>query len=329
MLTLGLAAALLTSPARAGEVDKYLPEDTEIYSVVNIRQILGSALVKNLGGVETIKGFMQMSKEVSDALKDLGLDPLKDIDKIISAQPGSGEQDKGLSIIQGRFDLEKFRDTAAKAAKDNKDVVKVQKVKDGQGGEHTIYEVVLAEAIPGAPGNLALFVGFASKNTILVGRSKDYLVTGLKVKDETKTVLKSKAFQNMIEKLDDKQSVAMVMLAEGLKKGPLDGAPQQVKDIVNKIETASFGFTVTDGVKLEFAIGAKNAADAKDLKDEAVNGLNAAKFGLGLLKDPRLEPVMKLLDTIKISSRDKIATLKAELTGEELNKLLPGAPKDQ
>ena len=41
-----LAVVLAGAPARAGEVDRYLPDDTEIVVNVNIRQILDSPLVK-------------------------------------------------------------------------------------------------------------------------------------------------------------------------------------------------------------------------------------------------------------------------------------------
>ena len=50
ILGLGLAAALLASPVRAADIDRYLPADTEVVSIVNVRQILSSALVKQIGG---------------------------------------------------------------------------------------------------------------------------------------------------------------------------------------------------------------------------------------------------------------------------------------
>jgi hypothetical protein len=319
----------MASTARAGEVSPYLPEDTEVYSAINIRQILGSQLIKKVG-LDTIRGFMQQSQELNDVLKDLGLDPLKDIDRIVSAGPSTGEQDKGLTIIQGRFDVEKFRKRAEKEAKDNKDVVKSHKVKDGQGGEHTVYELILSEAIPGAPGNLAIFVGFTGNNkTILVSPSKDYLITGLKIKpDATKVVLKNKAFQEMLEKLDDKQSLSMVTVGEALTKGQLDNAPQQVKDILAKVATAHGGLTLTDGIKIEFSVGTKNAEDAKSIK-EAVNNfvnLGIAAAGIAAMNNPQIAPAVEFLKSVKVTSRDKIATLKAELTAEDLGKLIP---KDQ
>jgi hypothetical protein len=319
IVCLGLAVALLASPVRAGEADKYLPVDTEVYSVINIRQILGSALIKRIG-VDKIKDLLQQAPgEVTDVLKDLGLDPFKDIDKLISAGPASGEQDKGLVIIHGRFDLDKFRTRADKEAKDNKEIVKSFKIA-GQ----TCYEVVIADA------NLSVFVGFASKNTILVAMSKDYLGDALKVgADATKPKLKNKAFQEMLAKLDEKSSLATVVMGDVLTKGPLGDLPENVKELMAKVTAISGAITVTDGVKFEFSGGTKAAKDAQTIKDEITNGLNLVTglAALAAMNMKELAPVIDFLKSIKVTAKDTTVSIKAEITGEDLNKVLPG--KDQ
>jgi len=328
ILGLGLVAALLVSPVRAADLDRYLPADTEVFNVFNVRQILSSPLVKQVG-LDNIKELMKQSEELTAILKDLKLDPLKDIDRIISAGPSTGEQDKGLMIIHGRFEVDAWRARAEKEAKDNKDIVKVQKVKDGQGGEHTIYEVAIAEALPMAPGGLSLFIGFASKNTILASASKDYLIDGLKVKpDATKATLKNKAFAEMLAKMDDKQSLSIALIGDVLTKGQLANAPDGIKDVLKTIAAASGGITVTDGVKVELSAVTKEAGDAKNIKDTLSNGINAAIgfAALAAMNQKELAVLVDFLKSVKVTSRDKTVSIKAELSGEELGKLIP---KDQ
>jgi hypothetical protein len=310
ILALGLAVVFAVSPARAGEVDRYLPADTEVYNVVNIRQILSSALVKKVG-VDNIRALLNQQQDLTDALKDLGLDPLKDIDRIISTGPSSGEQDKGLVIVHGRFDVEKFRERAKK----DKEVIKPLKI----GGEEC-YEVVISDA------NLSLFVGFASNKTILAAMSKDYLGDALKVKPTDKAALKNKAFQEMLEKLDDKQSMALVMNGDVLTKGPLADSP--VKDTLAKIKTISGGITLTDGIKIELVGGTKTADDAKELKDQLGNWINAGIgfAGLAAMQNKQLAPLIDFMKSIRTTSKDKSITIKAEITAEDLGKL---TPKDQ
>lgn len=312
ILGLALAVVLLASPARAGEVDPYLPVDTEVYNVFNIRQVLGSALVKKVG-IDTIRALLNTQQEITDVLKDLGLDPFKDIDRIISAAPATGEQDKGLVIIRGRFDLEKLKARAAKEAKDQKDIVKPVKIA-GQD----CYEVVISDA------KLSLFVGFASKNTILASMSKDYLGDGLKVKAENRPVLKNKTFQEMLEKLDDKQSLAIVLNGDVLTKGQLGELP--IKDTLAKITTISGGLTLTDGLKFELTGGTKEAKDARDIKDTLSNYINTGigLAALGAMQQKELAPLVDFMKSIKTTSSNKTVTIKAELSAEDINKLIPG-----
>jgi len=319
ILGLGLAVALLASPARAGDVDPYLPADTEVYNVVNIRQILGSGLIKKVG-LDNIKALLQTQQEVGDVLKDLGLDPFKDVDKIISAGPATGEQDKGLIIIRGRFDVEKFTARADKEAKDNKDVVKKIRI-----GDNPAYEVVIADA------GLSMFVGFAGKNTILAAMSKDYLGDALKVRGEGKPNLKNKNFADMLTKLDDKQSMAMVVLGDVLTKGPLADAPANIKDMLAKVAVIHGGITLTDGVKIEFSAGTKEAADARTIKEGIGNAVNAGIgfAALAAMQNKDLAPLVDFLKSVKVTSKDKSVSLKAEISGEDLGKIIPGGAKDQ
>lgn len=327
-LGIGLVVALTVSPARAADLDPYLPSDTEVVNIINLRQILSSALIKQVG-VDNIKALMGQSEELTTVLKDLGLDIFKDIDKIVSASPGSGEQDKGLMIVRGRFDVDKWKARAKKEAKDNKDVVKTHKVKDGLGGEYEIFEVALAEALPQAPGGLSLFIGFASKNVILGSASKDYLIDGLKIKDDaTKATLKNKDFAAMLTKLDDKQSLSIAMIGDVLTKGQLAQAPDVVKDLLKTVTAATGGFTVTDGLKVEFAVNTKEAGDAKTIKEKISDGLNTAIgfAALAAMQQKELQLAVDFLKSVKVSSSDKSVSIKAELTGEDLGKLIP---KDQ
>jgi hypothetical protein len=324
LLGVALALTLLAGPVRAGDIDPYLPADTEVLVTFNVRQILGSALIKRVG-LDQIRDAIKMNEEVSTILKDLGLDPFKDIDRILAAQPATSEQDKGLVIVRGRFDLAKIRARAEKEAKDNKDSFKVQKVKDGQGGEHTIYKFQVPNP---QGGEVTLYAGLASKTVILAAPSKDYLIDGLKVKpDATKLKkLKSKAFQDLLKTANDQQSLSIALVGEALTKSPLGELP--IKDVLAKITAVAGGFTVTDGVKMEINVGTKEAADAKMLKEKISEGLNMVLgfLALAAANQKELAPFVDFIKSLKTTSKDKTLTLKGELPAETLNKLIP---KDQ
>jgi hypothetical protein len=321
VLSVGLAVILMAGPATAAEVDKYLPADTEVLVTINIRQILGSALIKKIG-VDHLREGLKQQEEVSAILKELGLDPFKDIDKILAAGPASSEQDKGLFIAHGRFDVAKFKARAEKAAKENKDVFKIVKLKDGQGGEYTVYQF----PVPNPQGqDVTMFASFAGKTTLLAAASKDYLIDALKVKDDTKVNLKSKAFQELLGKVDDQQSLSIVAAGENLAKAAAD-APGPIKEVLEKITAVAGGVTLSDGIKVEFASSTKKAEDAKELKEKLNDGVNTAVALLALANQKELAPVLEFLKSIKATSKDKLLTIKGEVSAETLNKLIP---KDQ
>jgi len=320
VLGLAVAVTLLAGPARAADIDRYLPADTEMVFTVNVRQILGSQLAKK-AGLEQLRDLLRSQEEVDAVLKELGFDPLKDIDKVIAAGPGGGEQDKGLLIVHGRFNVEKFKARADKAAKDNKESLKVLKVKDGQGGEYTVYEI----QVPGPQGmSQTLFVGFAGGTTLLAAPSKDYLVDGLKVKpDATKARLKNKAFQDVLSKLDEQQSFSIATVGEALTKGPLADLP--IKDVLTKVTAVAGGVTLADGIKMEFTIGTKQAADARMISEKIGEGLNTALAFLALaaMNQKELAPALEIVKSLKTSSKDTTVSIKGEVSAEMLNKLLP------
>jgi len=133
-LAAGFAALLMAAPLRAAAIDPYLPVDSETIMIVNFRQAFDSGLIKKVG-LDNIRDLIKSQEKLSAILKDLGLDPLKDIDKLIVAGPAAdADQEKGIIIVRGRFDLDKLKAAAEKAAKDDKDAIKIVKA-----GQFTLY----------------------------------------------------------------------------------------------------------------------------------------------------------------------------------------------
>ncbi len=306
-----LLLAAVAAPARAGDLDKFLPEDTESVVTFNFRQLLDSALVKKYG-LEHAKEALKNADEINDVLKDLGFDPFKDLDVVIIAGPASGEQDKGLIIAHGKFDVDKFKAKADDAVKNNGDVVKVHK-----SGTNLIYEVKIPDQ------EQTLFVALAGKDTILASPGKDYVIDGLKKVDAKKnTGLKNKQVQAMIEKMDAKQTLSIALVGEGFAKADLPDP--KMKALLAKIDAVSGGLTISDEVKLEIGITTKTAADAKEINKAINDGLNQGLVVLGLLaaNNESLVPVMDFVKSVKATAKDKAVVIKAAISAEALEKAL-------
>jgi len=303
--------ALVSVPtARAAEIDRYLPEDTEVISTLNVKQLLSSPVVKKFG-LAQLKEALDSIEEAKTVLQDLGFDLLKDLDRITTAGPGGSDTDKGLIIIHGRFDLAKFKAKADEVAKGNSDVLKIHKIKDAKGAEVLLYEVTPPE-FP-----TPLFVAMASEKTILASPGKDYVIDALKRKD--KPVLKNKDFQALLEKMDQRQSFSIAALGSALAKADL---PDQVKDSLKNLDAIGGGLTVGEDINLELVANAKTAKSAKEINQVISDGLNQ---GLGILSllatmQKELAPVVDIVKTIRSNARDKTITIKASIPAEVIEK---------
>jgi hypothetical protein len=312
----GLAFALLAAPASAAEVDKFLPNDSEAVSSVNIRQILDSALVKKYG-LEPLKQAIKSNDEVQKTLNSIGLDPLKDLESLTSSSPGGSEADKkGLLILHGQFDTTKFHAKAEEVAKDHADVLKIHKA-----GDYKLYEVSMQ--LPGQGEKQPVFVGIVDKTTIVASPSQDYVVEAMdKGNGKKKTMLK-KEVQQLIEKADTKQSIWIAALSSGIAVGQL-GQDEKVKEILDKVKTLTGGIAITDDVKAEFLITAKSADKAKEVAEAINEGLGKVKFFVGFLamNKKELAPAITALETIKVVTKDSDLTVKGEVSKDVIEKLV-------
>jgi hypothetical protein len=310
-------AGCAAGPARAADLDPFLPADTEMVVAVNVRQIVDSDLFKSNvlpDAREALKGM----PEVTDVLKDLGFDPFKDLDRVIAARPGGADKDRGLIIARGKFDPAKFKATAEDAARDHGDVVKIGKVADGAGGHFVVYEVTPPS------GEATWFVALAGRDALLASPGKDYVVGALKqAKAKKKPALKNKDAQALLERMDPRQSVSVAVVGKALA-GASDDAPRFVRDLLKAVDAVGGGLTFGEDVKMEVLVAAKGDKEAKDLRDGAARGVNGALAALALLAgDNKLAATaLDVVKTVKVTAKGKVVTFRGRVTADVVKDLL-------
>jgi hypothetical protein len=306
-----LAGALLALvlPARAAEPDKYLPNDTEAIVVLNVKQILDSPLVKK-HLAEKIRDEIKNNAEVSKVLEALGFDPLKDLSSITIASSGLNQDSKQAVIAHGQFDPAKFEAKAEEVAKEQSNILKVLK----EGGKK-LYQV-------DAPGqDKPMFVALIDKKTIVASNDKEQVLEAFAREAGTKKGTVKKDIQPLIEKADANQSLWLVVSGNALNK--IDQVSEErAKKNLEKVESISAGFTVDKGVKLSFAVAAKNADNAKELAEEIKEGLNQIKGLVGLVaaNQKELAPLVDIIGAIKVTTDESTVSLKTEVSEEVIEK---------
>jgi hypothetical protein len=299
----------LADPVRGGELDRYLPADTEIYVTVNVRQILDSDLFKN-HLQDQARDALKNVDMLEDILKDLGFDPFRDLERVIVASPGGADADKGLIIAHGRFDLAKFKAKGEEAVENHPEAIKLHKVPDGLGGQLLVYEVTAFDA------DMPLFVALPSKDTLVASAGKDYVVDALKkTGGKNKTVLNNKEMQDLLEKMDSRQSLGMAALGSALVNGNL---PEEAAKSLKKVEAIGAGITIGDDIKVEGVLSTKSPEDARAIKDTVDQGLKQALTVMALLATAQKEfnPALEIVKSIKVTTRGNLVAIKGQINGD-------------
>jgi hypothetical protein len=318
----------IETKAETANLERFLPDDTEAVVVVHFKQLLDSPLLKKGGALESLRDVLKKNDDAQKAMADLGLDPFTDIDAMISAQCGAG-QDKGLIVVTGKFDVAKFESKADAVAKEKKDAIKIHSVASGKD-EYKVYEVsdldqlikLPAEVAAFGPEGSAVFVG-VDKSAIITSSSKEYVAEALaKAAGKKKTDLKSKEIQKLLAKVDAKQTLSLVMLASILTKGPLGEEPQ-AKDVLDKIDNITGGITVSDGIKTQLVLATKDADAAKAVNKKVGEGLDEAQQLVGALADIRkdLAPLLEVVKGVKVAAKDNAVTIDSDISGDLLQAL--------
>jgi hypothetical protein len=314
-----LFAGLATMSARAAEPDKLIPASVDTLVQVNIRQILDSEISKKYA-IEQLKQVLdgQGAKKV---IKDLGLDPLKDIDQLIIAGSGTNKADsKFMFILHGKFDAEKIYKAAEEQAR--KDPDNVTRIKDG----NTVIFKTNIDAI-----DMPVYATVIDEKTVIAASEKKMISAAVAANSDNQGSQLKGDLASLFKKLDGKASI----LAASVVKGKLDEVKipmggnlpldfSAFQDLLPKIETISFMVQVQSDVNVEITVGMKNndaAGDFRNAFDDLMKNIKPLAQ-LGGAAEPKLKPLTEILGTIKSSTKSKDVVIVGKVTGANIGKMV-------
>ena len=317
---LGLAAAFAVAlagapAARAAEPDKLLPSDADTVTFVNVKQLVESDVVKKYA-IEQIKQALA-GQEAKKILEEMGLDPLKDIEKVWVGSSGKDANDmKALIIVHGKFDPDKLFKAAEAATK--KDGDKFSMIKDGNT---TMFKFQPDQGNP-------VYGTVVDDTTVIAGTDKKLIATAL---GQKKAALGAD-LGALVKKMDEKASIFAVSIV----KGKFDNVklPAQLpidlsgfEKALPKTDTLSIVVKVTGDIKLEVTFGMKDDDAATDMGDAMAKLIDGIKGLVPLLAaaEPKAKPLVDVVKTIKSDVKKKDVVVIGTVTGENIGKMInPG-----
>ena len=326
---LALAFLALAAPAHAADYDKYLLDDTSFVVTLNVRQAVAAPLFAK-HYQKQVDGLLKMA-EVQGELKKAGLDPLKDIDRIVLVMGLSSHREEvqagqnfvaassgafPLVIVQGRFDPAKFHALAEEGVKETR-------MKAHHAGAAKYYET-----LAGGPTPYPKFMAVVDKNMVVFAAHKDEMEDVLaKAAGKKKTQLKHAAMQKLLDQRDPKLTFEVLASHDMVVDTSVESV-NMVTKVTRRtledhgIESIRGGLTAGDDFNASAVVTCKQAAKAKELNQLAEAGLKTAIDEAG--KVEQLASVVKFLKSLKMAVNDRTIQLEGQGGGDILQALFLG-----
>ena len=312
LMSVALAIGLATT-CRAVEPDKLLPPDADTVVIVNLRQIIDAEIFKQ-NMLDNIKKELERD-QAKQLLADLGLDPLKDIDRLVigsvETQFKKGAQPKFLAVIHGKFDPQKLFKTAEARARNNGD--KYSMVKDG---DTIMFKYQENEEEP------SLYATVVNEKTVIAASDKKLVTEALKAADANKPAQIKKELAALISKFDDKSSVVVASLMKDKlneleipRQGPLNlGGLQKA---LPGIETLAVVIRIGADVNIDVNLGMKDSDAAGDLRNSLDDLFRDFGNLISLAGDnPQAKAFGDVLSSFRVTSKNKFVTLTGKVSAE-------------
>jgi hypothetical protein len=308
-----VAVLALAGPARAAD-PKYFPPDTEIVVTINVKQILDSELLKaNKDKLEQakemIKAQLPIDAQAQKHLEQMGFDPFKDLASVTIAMPPSKDPEAVFVIVEGSFTPEKVQ-----VAQDHGDVFKISKL-----GKYKIFEIT-------PPGANRFYASLLNNNAMVVCASEQSVKAAIgRATGGNRPPLK-REITSLLQTTSNKQSFSFVATGSALvelsKEAPV--ANEQALQALKAIDGISAAVTVSKDVQMQLGVATKDAATAKDFAQKAGAGLNIVRFLVAqkAMQDERFLPLADAVKTLRATSEQANLILRAELSVENIQKLL-------
>jgi hypothetical protein len=301
-------------------IEKYLLDDADGVLVINLKQILASPAYTK--GVKKQLEDVLARPEPQAYLKDIGFDPLKDIDRVVvctgkscwRSEAGGGkggprEEEGPYFLFQGKFDAAKMKAKMAALAKEV-----MPKVAISDEGGHKIYRI--------DPRGNGPFAAQVDATTVVLAGKRAHVVEALaKAAGKKKTKFASKEVPVLLKKLKPDVAIQGFALETFVTGGRATSTDDGMGKRTFKYEQTTLGgdgfkdavltIAVKDTLSGSVVLTVKDKARFKKLSDELNQGLDRARKSVRreAESDAKLMPLVRFLDGMTIKSAGQTITM--------------------
>jgi hypothetical protein len=311
-----VTVALSLSSARAAEIDRCLPDGSELVLFVNVRQLLDAPVVVKHFLPEIKAAWERDGFKPRPIAERLKFDPFKDVASITVAGPAKQASEKALLIVRGRFDVEAIQTAAEIYANRG-----AEDFKSHKQGELRYYE--FTEQRSGRTG----FAALLDKETFLASPSKDVLLAAAARHRDKKAPQLAKELETLLAKVERKQTLWLAgIVSDDFKKEFVNNP--QVRKAADAVQALHGGVTVAEGIRGDFLIQTSDARVAGEIRKLLEGIKSLVSLAVMDTDADRLGTLpADLVNAVKLATEKEAVTIKVAVSAEQIEKSLKTKPK--
>jgi hypothetical protein len=317
-----LLVAASRSDARDSSTDlilPLLPAETDLYVLIDYKQMQQSALSKKYKLDQTIREALLKDANVKRLVEQTGIDVARDVDRFVMTASDTKEP-HALFALSGKFDASKFKTASEAYVAKHKEASLVREdghpcIKWVRGNEKDKVEV-LTTLVDG--------------HRLIVGPTQDVRTALKQARGNKGAIIRKKELVKAINGLDRETSIALIGSSAALRQGLGVDSPATAK-LLDKTTALRLDVRISTEVKGIMVLDAKDSDAAKELKPEVNKLVDQAKQMVALMTalEPKLKPVGELTRNLKIKVKGRSVIGEVSLSGEAIEALVKLAAASQ
>jgi hypothetical protein len=277
-------------------VEELLPAGTQQFLVLHVKQLVAAEAYKKHAAA-TVKALLAQ-EDVKDLLAQGGIDPLKDVERVVLASPAPFNPAKaeGMAVLCGTFNTKKLAVAALAASLKYKGHVAV--VKDGP---YLLVKLTGGDLVQ----KQECFAAVVDANRIILSPKQEDVRAALdRAKDGKPPVVEDKALLKALAAVDPKVTLAGRLDRAQLRPlwGPDDAAAAKLIDKVNFVTVEA---RVTTDIRLTATLEMADAAAARAMRPAVVQIAEQVKNLTQLLglAEARAKPIVDAARSLQVTTK--------------------------
>jgi hypothetical protein len=311
------AVPLFAGRAAAGAADgveELLPADTEQFLMLQTKPILSSTAYKKYAA-DAVKKLLTR-EEIKEAIDKTGIDPLKDIERIVLATPAGFDPAKpqGMIVVCGTFDTKKLALAGLFFVTKYKNNVAI--VKDGP---HLLLKLTIGEGVTKQEWYAAVV---DDKRLILSPKQEEVRAALDRVADKKPTVVKDKATLKALTAVDAEVALVGRFQSAQLRLLPGFDDPKNAK-FLDKVNYGTLEARAGSDIKASVKLVMKDEAAAKAIRPTVSLAVEQVQTLVGLLTlaDARNKPLADAAKTLQVTRDGSSIAIRGRIPPESLEAL--------